>query len=128
MPASAAESCQGNRTTSPGSTGAIVLCSTGRLLFIDRNVIDLLRALDPDWRNPTEAQSLPTCLMTMVEEIAATRSTIGTGCRPPLAQVSRLLGPPLQPVRVQGFTVPGQGRPDRRIVLVLSRSDHSTAV
>jgi hypothetical protein len=128
MPASAEESCEDNRIRSPGSTAAIVLSSSCRLLFIDRNAIDLLRALDPDWRNPTEAQSLPTCLMTMVKEIAATRSTIGADCHVPLVQVSRLLGPPLQPVRVQGFTVPGQGRPDRRIVLVLSRSNHGTAV
>lgn len=128
MPASAAESCDDHRTTSLGSPGAIVLSSTCRLLFIDRNAADLLRTLDPDWRTPTEAQPLPPCLMTIVREIAATHSTVGPGGQSALAKISRLLGPPLRPVRVQGFTVPSQGRADRRIVLVLSRSDHSTAV
>jgi hypothetical protein len=66
--------------------------------------------------------------MTIVQEIAATHSMIGTGFQLPLAQVSRLLGPPWKPVRVQGFTVPGEWRQGSRIVLVLSRSDHSTAV
>jgi len=124
MPASAAESCQDTRAASLGSTGTIVLTSSCRLLFIDRNAIDLLGALDPDWRTSMGAQTLPTCLMTIVQEIAA-HVTIDTDRNSPSAHMSHLLGPPLQPVRVQGFTVSGQERQDNRIVLVLSRSNSS---
>jgi len=122
MPASAAESCQDNRTASLGSTGTIVLTLSCRLLFIDRNAIDLLGTLDLDWLAPTGTQPLPPCLMTIVREIAA-HSTIDKGPDSPSAHMNRLLGPPLQPVRVQGFMAPSHERQDRRLVLVLSRSN-----
>ena len=125
MPASAPESCQDNRTRDLGSTGAIVLSASGRLLFIDRNAIGLLRILDSDWLAPTGAQSLPPCLMTMVQEIAA-RSTIDRCTDTLPAHMSQFLGSRSQPVRVQAFTVPRHEQRDRRFVLVLSRSNPGT--
>ena len=126
MSTSSAEPCRGNRTASPGSTGAIVLSSASRLLFIDRNALDLLSTLDPDWHTPPGAQLLPPCLMTMVQEIAATHSTIVTNCHSASMHMSRLLGPRSYQVRVQAFTVPGQEPQDHRLVLVLSRTSLST--
>jgi hypothetical protein len=121
-----AESCQGNRTASYGFTGAIVLSSSSRLLFIDRTAIDLLSTLDPDWRTSTEAQPLPLCLMTMVQDISATHSTLDKDRDSPSAHISRFLGSRSHPVRVQAFTVPCQEQQDNRVVLVLSRSSLST--
>jgi hypothetical protein len=121
MPASAPDSCQDNRTRDLGSTGAIVLSASGRLLFLDRNAIGLLRILDSDWLAPTGAQPLPPCLMTMVQEIAA-YSTID-GCPDSLsAHMSQFLGSRSQPVRVQAFMVPRHEQRERSFVLVLSRS------
>ena len=122
MPASATGSCQDNRTASLGSTGTIVLTSSCRLLFIDRNAIGLLSRLDPGWLAPTGAQPLPPCLMTLVQEITA-HSTTHKDRDSPSAHMSRLLGPPLQPVRVLGFMAPSHEGQDRRFVLVLSRSN-----
>ncbi len=123
---SSATPCQGNRTASNGLTGAIVLSSASRLLFIDRNAIDLLSTLDPDWRTPPGAQLLPPSLMTLIQEIAATHSTIGTNCHSASLHMSRLLGPRSYQVRVQAFTVPSQEQEDHRFVLVLSRTSLST--
>lgn len=125
MHASAAGTCQDDRTRNLGSTGTIVLSASGRLLFIDRNAIGLLGILDSDWLVPTGAQSLPPCLMTMVQEIAA-YSTIDRcpGTLP--THIRQFLGPCAQPIRVQGFMVPGHEQQDRKFVLVLSRSSPST--
>lgn len=119
------ESYQDDRTRDPGSTGAIVLSASCRLLFIDRNAIGLLGLLDSDWLAPTEAQPLPPCLMTMVQEIAA-HPTFDR-CPDPLSwHRSRFLGPRSQPIRVQGFVVSHHEQQDRRFVLILSRSSHGT--
>ena len=125
MHASAAESCPDNRMRNGGSTGAIVLSASCRLLFIDRNAIGLLGTLDSDWLAPTEAQPLPPCLMTIVQEIAA-HPTFDR-CPDPLSgHRSRFLGPRSQLIQVQGFMVPHHEQQDRRFLLVLSRSSHST--
>lgn len=125
MHASAAESCQDNRMRDGGSTGAMVLSASCRLLFIDRNAIGLLGILDSDWLAPTGAQSLPPCLMTMVQEIAAHQTF--DKCPDPLSvHMSQFLGSRSQPIRVQGFMVPRQEQRDRRFVLVLSRSNPGT--
>lgn len=121
MPASATGSCQDNRTASLGSTGTIVLTSSCRLLFIDRNAIDLLGTLDLDWLAPTGAQPIPPCLMTMVQEITA-HSTIDRCPDPLLMHRSQVLGSRSQPILVQGFMVACHEQQDRRFVLVLSRS------
>lgn len=125
MDVSAAESCQDDPTRDPGFTGAIVLSASCRLLFIDRNAIALLSTLDSDWLAPTSAQSLPPCLMTMVQEIAA-HSTIDRGPGTLPARTRQFLGPLSQAIRVQGFLVPRDEQKDRRFVLVLSRSNPST--
>lgn len=133
MPASAPEPCQENRTRDLGSPGAIVLSASGRLLFIDRNAIGLLRILDSDWVAPTGAQSLPPCLMTMVQEIAA-HSTIDRcpdsfidKCPDSVSvHMSQVLGSRSQPIRVQGFMVPRDEQREKRFVLVLSRSNPGT--
>lgn len=122
MSTSSAESCQGNGTASRGFTGAIVLSSSSRLLFIDRNAVDLLGTLDPDSHAPTGAQPLPPYLMTMVQEIAATHSTLGNRGDSASVHMSRLLGPCSHPVQVHAFAVPSQEPQDNRVVLVLSRS------
>lgn len=121
MSASIAESCQEDRTRNLGSTGTIVLSASCCLLFIDRNAIGLLSALDSDWLAPTEAQPLPPCLMTMVQEITA-HSTIDRCPDPLLRHRSQVLGSRSQPIRVQGFMVACHEQQDRRFVLVLSRS------
>lgn len=121
MSASIAESCQDDRTRNLGSTGTIVLSASCRLLFIDRNAVGLLGTLDSDWLAPTDAQSLPPCLMAMVQEIAA-HSTMD-GCPDTLpTRIRQFLGPHSQAIRVQGLMVPRHGQQDRRFVLVLSRS------
>lgn len=125
MRASATESCQDDRTRNPGSTGAIVLSASCRLLFIDRNAIGLLGLLDSDWLGSTETRSLPPCLMTMVQEIAA-HSTIDRCPGSMSAHMSQFLGRRSQPVRVQGFVVPCHEQHDKRFVLVLSRSNPGT--
>lgn len=125
MPASAPEPCQENRTRDLGSPGAIVLSASGRLLFIDRNAIGLLRILDSDWVAPTGAQSLPPCLMTMVQEIAA-HSTIDRCPDSVSVHMSQVLGSRSQPIRVQGFMVPRDEQREKRFVLVLSRSNPGT--
>jgi hypothetical protein len=120
MHVSAAESCRDDRTRDFGSTGSIVLSASCRLLFIDRNAIGLLGTLDSGWLAPTEAQPLPPCLMTIVQEIAA-HPTFDR-CPDPLSgHRSRFLGPRSQPIRVQGFMVPRHEQRDGRVVLVLSR-------
>lgn len=125
MHAFAVELYQDDRTRDPGSTGAIVLSASCRLLFIDRNAIGLLGLLVSDWLAPTEAQPLPPCLMTMVQEIAA--HPIFDRCPDPLSwHRSRFLGPRSQPIRVQGFLVPHREQQDKRFVLILSRSSHGT--
>jgi hypothetical protein len=125
MPASAAESCQDDRTRNLGSTGAIVLSASCRLLFIDRNAISLLGTLDSDWLVPTSAQTLPPCLMTMVQEIAA-HSAINR-CPDSLStHIRQFLGSRSQPIRVQGFMMPRHEQRERRFVLVLSHSNRGT--
>lgn len=125
MPASAAESCQDDRTRNLGSTGTIVLSASCRLHFIDRNAISLLGTLDSNWFAPTGTQPLPPCLMTMVREIAA-YSTIDR-CPDSLSlHMSRFLGSRSQPIRVQGFILPCHEQRERNFVLVLSRSNPGT--
>ncbi len=125
MHASAAESCRDNRMRDGGSTGAIVLSASCRLLFIDRNVSGLLGILDSDWLAPTGAQPLPPCLMAIVQEIAAHQSVDRSPDTLP-THIKQILGPRSQPIRVQGFMVPRQEQRDRRFVLVLSRSNPGT--
>ena len=125
MAAFTTESCPDDRTRSGSPVGAIVLTSSCRLLFIDRSAIVLLGMLDPAWRSSMDAHPLPSCLMTIVQEIAATHSVIGADGHLPLAKVRRLLGPSSQPVQVHGFLVLSQERNNRRIVLVLSQADYS---
>lgn len=122
MHASAAGLCQDHRTKGLGSTGAIVLSASCRLLFIDRNAIGLLDTLDSEWLAPTEAQPLPPCLMAIVQEIAV-HPTLDKCPDPLSAHRSRFLGPRSQPIRVQGFLVPRHEQRERRFVLVLSRSN-----
>ena len=125
MSVSIAESCQDDRTRYRGSTGTVVLSASCRLLFIDRNAIGFLSTLDSDWLAPTEAQPLPSCVMTMVQEITA-HSTIDR-CPDPLPMHrSQVLGSRSQPIRVQGFMVACHEQQDRRFVLVLSRSTLGT--
>jgi hypothetical protein len=125
MPASTVESCQDNRAASLGSTGTIVLTSSCRLLFIDRNAISFLGTLDSNWLAPTGAPSLPTDLITMVQKIAAHSAT--DGCLDSLSvHMSQVLGSRSQPIRVQGFTVLRHEQRERRFVLVLSRSNPGT--
>mgnify|MGYP003455474773 FL=1 len=121
MSASIEESCQDDRTRNLGSTGTIVLSTSCRLLFIDRSAIGLLGALDSDWLAPTEAQPLPPCLMTMVQDMTA-HSTIDRWPDPLSMHRSQVLGSRSQPIRVQGFMVACHEQQDRRFVLVLSRS------
>jgi hypothetical protein len=121
MQVSIAESCQDDRTRNLGSTGTIVLSASCHLLFIDRNAIGLLGTLDSDWLAPTDAQSLPPCLMTMVQEITAL-STIDRGPGMFPTHIRQFLGSRSQPIRVQGFMVACHEQQDRRFVLVLSRS------
>lgn len=123
MPSFDSEPCENNRTIGLGPTGTIVLSSSCRILFIDRNAIELLGRLDPDSLAGRRAQLLPSCLMTVAQEIAASHSSITAGPYVPGARTRRLLGSPAQPVRVQGFTVPSPERQDMRIVLVLSEWD-----
>jgi hypothetical protein len=125
MHTSAVESYQDDRTKDPGSTGAIVLSASCRLLFIDRNAIGLLGTLDSDWLGATDAQPLPPCLMAMVQEIAA-HSTIDRcpGTLP--THIRQFLGPRAQTIRAQGFIVPRDEQQDRRFVLILSRSNPGT--
>ena len=120
MHASAAESCQDDRTKDFGSTGSIVLSAFCRLLFIDRNAIGLLGTLDSGWLAPTDAQSPPPCLMTMVQEITA-HSTVDRCPDSLSAYRSQFLGPRSQLIQVQGFMVPRHEQRDGRVVLVLSR-------
>lgn len=125
MRTSAAGLCQGDWTRNIGSTGAIVLSATCRLLFIDRNTIGFLGILDSDWLASTGTQPLSPCLISMVQEIAA-YSTIN-GCPDSLsAHMSQVLGSRSQPIRVQGFMVPHHEQRDKRFVLVLSRSNPGT--
>jgi hypothetical protein len=125
MSASTAESCQDDRTRNLGSTGTIVLSASCRLPFIDRNAIGLLGTLDSDWLGPTDAQSLPPCLMAMVQEIAD-HSTIDRGPGTLPTHIRQFLGAHSQQIRVQGFLVPRHEQQDRRVVLVLSRSNPGT--
>jgi hypothetical protein len=125
MHASATESCQDGRTRDLGSSGAIVLSASCRLLFIDRNAIGLLSTLDSNWLAPTGAQSLPPCLMTMVQEIA-THSTTDRCLDSLSVHMSQVLGSRSQPIRVQGFMMPRHEQRERRFVLVLSRSNPGT--
>lgn len=125
MHVSAAESRQEDRTRNLGSTGAIVLSESCRLLFIDRNAIGLLGTLDSGWLAPTDAQSLPPCLMTMVQEITA-HSTVDR-CPDSLSvHMSQFLGSRSQLIRAQGFMVPRHEQRDGRVVLVLTRSTPGT--
>lgn len=125
MPAFAAEPCQDDRTRNLGSTGTIVLSASCRLLFIDRHALSLLGTVDSNWLAPTGAQSLPPSLMTMVQEIAAHSTT--DRCFDSLsAHRSQSLGSRSQPIRVQGFMMPRQEQRERRVVLVLSRSNSGT--
>lgn len=125
MHVSVAESCQDNRMRDGGSTGAIVLSASCRLLFIDRNAIALLGTFDSDWLGPTDAQALPLCLMAMAQEIAA-HSSIDKGPGTLPTHIRQFLGPRSQAIRVQGFMVPRDEQQDRRFVLVLSRSNPDT--
>ena len=125
MHASAAGLCQDGRTRDLGSTGAIVLSASCRLLFIDRNAIGLLDTLDSEWLAPTEAHPLPPCLMAIVQEITA-HPTLDKSPAPLSAHRSQFLGPRSQPIRVQGFLVPRNEQQDKRFVLVLSRSNPGT--
>lgn len=125
MHASAAEPCRDDRTRDLGSTGAIVLSASCRLLFIDRNAIGLLGALDSGWLAPTDAQSLPPCLTTMVQDITA-HSTIDRCPDSLSAYRSQFLGSRSQPIRVQGFMLPCHEQRERNFVLVLSRSNPGT--
>ncbi len=120
MPSLDSELCENHRIMGLGPTGTIVLSSSCRILFIDRKAMELLGGLDPDSPAERGVQRLPPCLMTVVQEIEASHSSIQAG--PPVqgARVRHLLGPPAQPVRVQGFKVPSPLRQERRIVLVLS--------
>jgi hypothetical protein len=125
MRMSAAESCLDDRMRILGSTGAIVLSASCRLLFIDRNAIGLLGTLDSNWRTTTGVEPLPPCLMAMVQEIAA-HSTIDRCPDSLSAHMSQVFGSRSQPIRVQGFMVPRNEQQDRRFVLVLSRSNPGT--
>ena len=120
MPSLDSEPCENHRIMGLGPTGTIVLSSSRRILFIDRKAIELLGGLEPGFPAGRGVQWLPSCLMTVVQEIEASHSSIPAG--PPVqgARVCHLLGSPAQPVRVQGFTVPSPLRQERRIVLVLS--------
>ena len=125
MSASTVESWQDDRTRNLNSTGTIVLSASRRLLFIDRNAIGLLGTLDSDWVAPTDAQSLPSCLMTMVQEIAA-RQTFDKCSDPLSVHMSQFVGSRSQQIRVQVFMVSCHEQRDRRVVLVLSRSNPGT--
>ncbi|MBH0179546.1 MAG: hypothetical protein HP491_17220 [Nitrospira sp.] len=127
MHTSATELCPDDRTRNPGSTGAIVLSASCRVLFIDRNVFGLLGALDSDWLAPTEAPLLPSCLMTMLREFAA-HSTSDRRPGSLSARRSQCFGPRSHPILVQGFVVSHHEQRDRKFVLVLSRSNPSTTV
>jgi len=122
MPESVLDVCREDETPALRSTGVIVLSASGRLLYIDQTAIDLLRTVDPDWRAPTRAQPVARCLMTVVQEIVTTQSSVDSSPQPPLARVSHLLGERSQLIRAQAFLVPSPQH-ERRIVLVLSPGD-----
>jgi hypothetical protein len=123
MSCSAPESVQSDRDTGFGPTGTIVLSTSCRLLFIDRNALDLLGLLVQDVPARTGTQILPDCILTVAREIVVVHSTGGAVSHIPSAHVNRLLGPSSQPIRVQGFTVPSLEGQDNKIVLVLSHRD-----
>ncbi|MDH5640097.1 MAG: hypothetical protein OEY28_02300 [Nitrospira sp.] len=118
-----AESFQSAQTTRSDSSGTIVLSSSCRLLFIDRNAVALLNVLDSDFPAQNGEQGLPSCIMTIAKEVIAASPAIHVHSHGMGARVRRILGSPEQPVRVQGFAISNPAQLDMRIVLVLSQSN-----
>jgi len=117
---------QSHPTISLGLSGIVVLSSTCRILFIDRNAIVLLSLLKSDSLDQGRTEVLPACLVTLAQEIITASLTLdSTPCLMGV-HVRRLLGSSTQPVRVQGFMVARPQEQGVRIVLVLSQWNSSS--
>jgi hypothetical protein len=116
MPSVDSEPFQPNR----GNTGTIVFSSSCRLCFIDQRAIRLVGRLDPGFPAAPHTTPLPSCLMQVMQDIAAARHPHDSAGCSPLPQVYRFIGSPSDPIRVQGFRVQRQAVQDGWIVLILS--------
>lgn len=126
MPFPEVEPFQSHPTMSLGLSGIVVLSSTCRLLFIDRNAIAMLSLLESDPFDQGRTEVLPACLMTLAQEIITTFLTSDSTSYLTGVHVRRLIGSPAQPVRVQGFMVARPQEQGVRIVLVLSQWNSSS--
>jgi len=118
-----AKSIQSVPTTCSSPNGLIVLSSSCRLLFIDRKAIALLNVFTSDSPAQKGEQGIPACLMTIAKEVIATSPTIHVHSHGMGVRVRRVLGPPEQPIQVQGFAISSPAQQDMRIILVLSQSN-----
>ena len=118
---SIAESFQNPQAMTVRITGTIVLSSSCRLLFIDRNAIALLSVFESDSIPQGGARVIPACLMDLGQEIVTTSHSIRANPYTMETRVWHIFGPLEQQVRVQGFAISNPAGQDMRIVLVLSQ-------
>lgn len=121
MSSSLAEPFQNPQGMTVRITGTIVLPSSCRLLFIDRNAIALLSVFESDYIPQKGARVIPACLMDLGQEIVTTSRSIRANPYAMETRVRRIFGPLEQQVRVQGFAISNPAGQDMRIVLVLSQ-------
>ncbi|MDH5667064.1 MAG: hypothetical protein OEY86_03525 [Nitrospira sp.] len=121
MSSSVAESFQNPQAMTVGLAGTIVLSSSCRLVFIDRNAIALLSLIESDSIPQKDVSVIPVCLLDLAREIMTASCGIHTNSCAMGARVRRIFGPPEQQVRVQGFAISNPAGQDMRIVLVLSQ-------
>lgn len=126
MPFLEVEPFQSTPTMGLSLSGILVLSSTCRLLFINRNAIAILSLLESDSFDQGRTEVLPACLVTLAQEIITASLTLdNTPCLTGV-HVRRLMGSPTQPVRVRGFMVARPQEQGIRIVLVLSQWNSSS--
>lgn len=103
--------------------GTVVVSSALRVLFMDREAIGLVGRLDPGFPVGPNTTPLPSCLTQVAQEISAVRPSQSSTERSSRAQVHRLVGPPSDPIRVQGFLIPRPHAQEDWVVLLLSGTD-----
>lgn len=90
----ATESFPNPQDMAMGFTGTIVLSSSCRQVFIDRNAIALLSLIESDFIPQKDVCVIPECLLDLAREIMTASCGIHTNSCAMGAQVRRIFGPP----------------------------------
>lgn len=107
------------RPTAHTRPGIVVLSSSLRLLFVDRQASTLIHNFDSPTGTPDHETDLPACLLTVAQKIADALSSHRATSRSESSSISQFVDTRSDRLHIQGFGVPHE-RNDSRIVLLLS--------